>query len=66
MFAAFDSCLSAFTDGFGWHPAATTGDRLPIALDEDGPNYLFTKGVSGGDVKQLFRSLWLITVEFIH
>jgi hypothetical protein len=35
----------------GSAPLASAGDRLPIALDEDGPDHLFTRGVPGGDVK---------------
>jgi hypothetical protein len=63
---AFGASLRAFADNLGWCPSATAGDHLPIALDEDGPNCLFTTSVWGDNVKQLLCGLWLITTEFKH
>jgi hypothetical protein len=53
--------LEPLLAALGGAPLATIGDRLPVALD-----YLFTRGVPGGNVKQLICGLWLITAEFMH
>jgi hypothetical protein len=49
-----------------WCPLAATGDHFPVALDEDGPDRLFTRGVVGGNVKQLLCGLRLIMAEFMN
>jgi hypothetical protein len=66
LLIALGVSLSAFAGSLGWCTSAAIGDCLPVALVEDDPNRLFTRGVPGGNVKQLFCGLWLITVEFIH
>jgi hypothetical protein len=35
----------------GGAPRLSSGDHLPVALDEDGPNCLFTRGMPGCNVK---------------
>jgi hypothetical protein len=51
---AFSASLSTFAGSLGWCPSAVTKDHLPIALDEDGPDHLCTRGVLGGNVKHSF------------
>jgi hypothetical protein len=58
--------LVAFASNLGRCPSATGGAHLPIALDKNGPDCLLTRGVSGGDVKQLLCGLQLITTKFMH
>jgi hypothetical protein len=39
---------------------------LPIVLDEDGPDCLHARGMPGGDVEELLRGLWLVTIEVMQ
>jgi hypothetical protein len=48
---AFGASLHAFADGLRQCPLATVGVRLPLALEENDPDCLLTRGVSGGDAK---------------
>jgi hypothetical protein len=66
LFAAFGASLSASASCFRQCPPAATRDRFPITLDKNGPNFLFTRGVLGGDVKLLLCGLRLITTKFMH
>jgi hypothetical protein len=43
-----------------------TGDYHPTPLDVNNPDCCLTRGVRGGDVKQLLRGLRLITTMFVH
>jgi hypothetical protein len=63
---AFGAPLHAFAGCLEWCPSAITGDRPPVALDENNPDCLLTRGVPGGNVYQLFRGLWLIPSELTH
>jgi hypothetical protein len=63
---AFGAPLCALAGCLEWRPSTATRGCLPITLDENGPNRLLTRGVLGGDVEQLLRSLWLIAAELIH
>jgi hypothetical protein len=47
-------------------PLTATGDRLPIALDENGLDYFFTRGMLCGDVEKLHCLLQLIMAELMH
>jgi hypothetical protein len=64
--AAFNAPLCPIAGCFGWHLSAAAGDCLPIALDKNGPDYLFTGGMPGGDIEQLLRGLWLVLAELMH
>jgi hypothetical protein len=47
-------------------PPTTTGDGFSIALNKDGPDFFFTRSVSGGDVKQFLHGLRMVAAEFVH
>jgi hypothetical protein len=47
-------------------PLTTIGGRLPIALNENGPDRLLARGMPCGDVEKLLRGLWLVTIELLH
>jgi hypothetical protein len=66
--AAFGASLSAFDGAFGRcpPPPTTTGDGFSIALNKDGPDFFFTRSVSGGDVKQFLHGLRMVAAEFVH
>jgi hypothetical protein len=49
--------LSTFAGSLGWCPSAIARDCLLVALDEDGPDHLFTRGVLGDNVKELLCGL---------
>jgi hypothetical protein len=66
LLTAFGASISTFAGSLEWSPLAAVRDHLPIALDKDDPDHLFTSGVLGGNVKQLLCVLWLITIEFMH
>jgi hypothetical protein len=66
LLTSFGTSLSTFASSLGWCPSTAARDRLPITLDEYGPDRLFTKCVSGGNVKQLLCGLQLNMVEFMH
>jgi hypothetical protein len=66
LLTAFGTSLSAFTGNLGWWPSAATTDHLPITLDIDRPDLLFTIGVPSGNVKQLLHGIRLITSEVMH
>jgi hypothetical protein len=63
---AFGAPVCAITVCLERHPSTATGSRLPIVLDEDGPNLLLTRGVPGRDVEELLHGLWLVTTELMH
>jgi hypothetical protein len=63
---AFGAPLHAFAGCLDWSPSAIAGDRPLIALDENNPDCLLTRGVPGGNVEQLFCGLWLIPSELTH
>jgi hypothetical protein len=46
-------------------PIATRGHLL-AALNENGPNCLLARGLTGGDVENLLRGLRLVTAELMH
>jgi hypothetical protein len=54
---AFGTPLSTFIDSLGWYPSTASEDYLSIALDKNGPNYLFSRGMVSGYVKQLHCGL---------
>jgi hypothetical protein len=47
-------------------PPTIVWGRLPAALHENGPDRFLTRGVPGGNVEELLRGLWLVTVELVH
>jgi hypothetical protein len=47
-------------------PLTAAGGRLPIAMDENGPDRLLARGMPCGDVENLLRGIWLVTVELMH
>jgi hypothetical protein len=51
ILTAYGASLSTFAESLGCYPLAIARDRLPITLDEDGPDHVFTKGVLCGKVK---------------
>jgi hypothetical protein len=63
---AFGAPLCTVIDCFGQHSSVVAEDRLPVALDKNGPNCLLTRGVPGGDVEKLFCGLLLIAFELMH
>jgi hypothetical protein len=66
LLASFGASLNVFAGDFGWCPPTTAWGRFPIALNEDDPDHLFTRGMLGGDVKQLLHGPWLIATELMH
>jgi hypothetical protein len=66
LLIAFGASLRSFTGSLGRCPSAASGAHLPIALDENSPDCLLTRAVSGGDVKKLLCGLRLITTESMH
>jgi hypothetical protein len=63
---AFSAPLCAFAGCLEWCPSTAAEDRPPVALDENGPDCLLTRGVPSGDVVLLLRGLQLIVVELMH
>jgi hypothetical protein len=63
---AFGTPLCALTGDLEWCPPTATGSYLPIALDENSPDHLLTRGMPGGNVEQLLRGLWLIVTKLVH
>jgi hypothetical protein len=61
----FSAPLGALANRLEWRPSTIIVGRLPITMDENGPDHLLTRGVPGGDVKQLLHHLWLIMAELI-
>jgi hypothetical protein len=51
LLTAYGASLSTFVESLGCYPLAIARDRLPITLDEDGPDHVFTRGVPCGNVK---------------
>jgi hypothetical protein len=53
LFTVFGAFFSAFAGGFRRCTLAVVGDHFPIALNNDDPDRLFDRSVSGGDIKKL-------------
>jgi hypothetical protein len=66
IFAIYGAFLSSFAGGLGWCPQATTRVHCHSALDKDNPDCLFTRSMSGGNIKKLLCGLRLIMAEFMH
>jgi hypothetical protein len=47
-------------------PLDCRGGHPPVALDENSPDRLLARGVPGGNVEELIRSLWLKAAELVH
>jgi hypothetical protein len=63
---AFGTPVCAITSCLEQRPSTATESRLPIVLDEDGPNLLLARGMPGRDVEELLNGLWLVTIELMH
>jgi hypothetical protein len=63
---AFGARLRAFAGCLEECPSTIVEDYLPLAIDENGIDYLLTRGVPGDDVEKLLCGLWLIMVELMH
>jgi hypothetical protein len=57
FFTSFGTFLGAFAGSLGWCPSAAVGVCCLIGQDKDVSNHIFTRSVSGGDIKQLLRGL---------
>jgi hypothetical protein len=47
-------------------PSAPSEGHLPLAPNENGPDFILNRGVPGGDVEELLSSLQLIMTEFVY
>jgi hypothetical protein len=63
---AFGAPPCAHAGCLEWRPLTAARAHPCIALDENGPGHLLTRGMPSGNVKQLLRGLWLIMVELMH
>jgi hypothetical protein len=66
LLAALSAFFGAFANDFEWRCPTTAKSHFPITQNKDDPNRLLTRGVPGGDIKQLLGGVRLITAECMH
>jgi hypothetical protein len=62
----FGAPLHALIGCLGGRPSTTVRGHLPTARYKNGPDGLLTKGVPGGNVKELLGGLWVVVAELMH
>jgi hypothetical protein len=50
----------------GWHPSTAVGGSLGAALQKNNLDCFLARGIPGGDVKEFFCGLWLVTTELVY
>jgi hypothetical protein len=66
LLVTFGALLCALAGCLDRCPSTAVGGRSPTVLDKNGPNHVLAGGMPGGDVKELFHGLRLVTAEFMH
>jgi hypothetical protein len=66
LLAALGAFHSTLGGGHRWGCPAATGGRFHATLDEGNPNHLLARGLSSGNVEQLFGSCRLFMAELVY